>query len=35
MMSSASICSFTRMEPISAAMLLPTLPARIREMTVG
>ena len=32
MISIASICSVTRMVPISEAMLLPTLPARISDM---
>ena len=32
MISSASICCVTRMVPISDAMLLPTLPLRIRHM---
>ena len=32
MISIASICSVTRMVPISEAMLLPTLPARINDM---
>ena len=31
MMSRASICSVTRMVPISEAMLLPTLPASMRQ----
>ncbi len=31
-MSSASICSVTRMVPISEAMLLPTFPARISDI---
>lgn len=32
MISMASICSVTRMVPISEAMLLPTFPARISAM---
>ena len=32
MISSASICCVTRMVPISEAMLLPTLPDRMRHM---
>ena len=32
MISMASICSVTRMVPISEAMLLPTFPARMRAM---
>ena len=32
MISMASICSVTRMVPISEAILLPTLPARISAM---
>lgn len=35
MISSASICSVTRMVPISEAIRDPTFPARIRLMTVG
>ena len=32
MISIASICSVTRIVPISEVILLPTLPARIRHM---
>ena len=35
MISRASICSVTRIVPISEAILEPTLPAKIREMIVG
>ena len=35
MISKASICSVTRMVPISEATFEPTLPARISEIMVG
>ena len=35
MISKASICSVTRMVPISDATLDPTFPARIKEIIVG
>ena len=34
-MSKASICSVTRIVPISEATFEPTLPAKIREIIVG